>query len=116
MGIKRKTDDMNKNALGSLIRQKRLIMGFTQTELAHKVGISPSQMCRIEKGTVIPSCNLLAAIARPLDIDEQQILVCAACTVLDKPVLNDDIINEIVHALKISVSQQKVCLDYNVTR
>lgn len=62
---------MRKNAklprvLGRKIQRRRREMGFTQEELADKVGISRAYMGYIEQGRNAPSLEVLGKIARVL--------------------------------------------------
>jgi len=62
---------MRKNAklpriLGKKIQKRRSQVGFTQEELADKVGISRAYMGYIEQGRNTPSLEVVEKIARAL--------------------------------------------------
>lgn len=59
--------------LGTIVKRQRNRLGFTITELAPKSGVSPSHIARIEKDERYPSPNILRKIAKPLNIDEQEL-------------------------------------------
>lgn len=48
---------------GNRIRQIRELLGWTQTEIARRLGVEQSTIARIEKGDLKPSVSLLEAIA-----------------------------------------------------
>jgi transcriptional regulator with XRE-family HTH domain len=87
--------------LGMLIKQCRIIKGYTQTELAGITGISESCLSRIERGLTFPSTQVLISLAKPLDLDKHDLLVCSAYTALNYPeIVSDDILYDISSALK----------------
>ena len=62
---------MRKNAilpkkLGKKIQKKRKEMGYTQEELADKIGVSRAYMGYIEQGRNAPSLEVLEKIAKHL--------------------------------------------------
>ena len=59
--------------VGKRIAGERKIAGYTQAELAEKVGMWPENISRLETGAAMPSLARLAAIARVLDIDLHQL-------------------------------------------
>lgn len=98
----------NQMTLGSFIRQKRVMEDFTQTELAGALGVSPSQISRIERDKTIPLCSLMIRIAKVLAIDERDMLICAALTALTRPVMRDGTMDEIVRILREKASARKL--------
>ena len=54
--------NLNLKNIGSLIKAKRKEMGYTQSELADKVGISAQHCSRIERGEYIPSLQTFLVI------------------------------------------------------
>ena len=50
------------------MRGARGRLGWTQFDLARKVGVSESQVAKIETGRIVPEPWLKEAIARELDI------------------------------------------------
>jgi transcriptional regulator with XRE-family HTH domain len=59
--------DLTELALGSEIRERRLLRGFTQEKLAKLAGVSESFISRLENASVSPSIPTLLAIARALE-------------------------------------------------
>lgn len=55
--------------VGKLIQEKRLARGYTQSELAEKIGTSQSAINRIEKGNQNISIEMLARISEVLSSD-----------------------------------------------
>jgi len=54
-------------ALVESIIEKRLAKGFTQADLAHKIGTKQSSIARLESGSYNPSLVFLGKIAKALD-------------------------------------------------
>ncbi len=63
--------------LSKLLRQQRLMAELTLLELAAKSGVSQSHLARIERGERFPSGHILRKIAKPLELDESQLLIIA---------------------------------------
>ncbi|MBO6273234.1 helix-turn-helix transcriptional regulator [bacterium] len=55
--------------LGSLVRSKRRTIGYTQAEVAQRVGVSTQHYSRIERGEYIPSLQTFIKISQVLEID-----------------------------------------------
>lgn len=55
------------HAVGALLRQARLAVGWSQRELAHRAGVHQPQIARIERGDDI-QVSLLERVARPLGV------------------------------------------------
>lgn len=56
----------NRNDLGKILKQRRLMIPLTLKELAAKSGVSISHLGRIERGDRFPSAHILQGIAKPL--------------------------------------------------
>lgn len=63
--------------LAPTLRQQRLLLSLTLSELAAKSGVSPSHLVRIESGERFPSAHVLLKIAKPLGFDEDEIFMLA---------------------------------------
>lgn len=57
------------STLGSLIRERRLEMGFSLGQLATKLGHTAASVRRWERGEDMPEVDLLPKIAKELDLD-----------------------------------------------
>ena len=68
-----------KNDLGRMIKRQRNLLSLTLSELAVKSGVSASHLGRIERGERFPSGHILRRIAKPLELDESQLLIVAGC-------------------------------------
>ncbi len=55
--------------IGRAVRERRLALGLSQTELAAKAGMTQPALSRLEAGGVIPTIPLLDRISRALDAD-----------------------------------------------
>lgn len=53
--------------LGEMVRTRREALGFTQTELATRVGTRQPAIARLEAGGSAPSIDLLDRVAAALD-------------------------------------------------
>ena len=60
--------------IGRKIRTKRIKKGITQEKLSEAVGIGPSHMCHIEKGTTVPSFEVFISILNALDCSADELL------------------------------------------
>ena len=63
--------------LGKMLRQQRVMAELTLLELAARSGVSQSHLARIERGKRFPSGHILRKIAKPLELDESQLLMLA---------------------------------------
>jgi ribosome-binding protein aMBF1 (putative translation factor) len=55
--------------IGQAIRERRLILGLSQTELAARAGMTQPALSRLEAGGVVPTIPLLERISMALDAD-----------------------------------------------
>ena len=55
-------------SFGISIRQKRLLKGFSQEELAHRCEIDSRQIGRIERGEINTTISTVFALARALEL------------------------------------------------
>ena len=55
--------------LGQAVRERRLALGLSQTELASRAGMSQPALSRLEAGGVVPTIPLLERISTALDAD-----------------------------------------------
>ena len=69
--------DLSNADLGKMLRQRRLMAELTLLELAAKSGVSQSHLARIERGERFPSGKVLRKIAKPLELNESQLLIIA---------------------------------------
>ncbi len=60
-------DDIENVVIGYLIKQKRLELDMSQTELAKKAGIDQSDLSKIEKGNANPSIKTIHKLIHGLD-------------------------------------------------
>ncbi len=67
----------DRDDLGKIIRQRRVMMPLTLQELGATAGVSPSHLGRIENGGRFPSARILRKIARPLGFDEDELFALA---------------------------------------
>jgi transcriptional regulator with XRE-family HTH domain len=62
---------------GRLIRRQRIMIPQTLQELAVRSGVSPSHLGRMERGERFPSANILRKIAKPLNLDVNELFILA---------------------------------------
>jgi len=62
---------------GRLIRQQRIMIPLTLQELAVRSGVSQSHLGRMERGERFPSARILQKIAKPLDLDVNELFILA---------------------------------------
>jgi ribosome-binding protein aMBF1 (putative translation factor) len=55
--------------IGQAVRDRRLTLGLSQTELATRAGMTQPALSRLEAGGVIPTIPLLERISIALDAD-----------------------------------------------
>ena len=70
-------DNSNRNDLGEIIRQQRVMMSLTLGELAGRSGVSASHLGRIERGERFPSGRILRRLAKPLGFGENELFALA---------------------------------------
>ena len=68
---------INRNDLGKLLKQLRLMIPMTRRELSAATGISAQYLGRIERGKRFPSAHTLRKIDRPLGFAEDELLTFA---------------------------------------
>jgi len=69
--------DKKSKDLGEIIRQKRVLIPMTLSELSEKSGVSSSHLGRIERGERFPSARILRKIAEPLGFEEKELFTLA---------------------------------------
>ncbi|WP_042147429.1 helix-turn-helix domain-containing protein [Paucisalibacillus sp. EB02] len=65
---------MENGRIGRRIRAFRKLKGYTQVELANKLGVSLNVLGAVERGTKQVSEELIDQIAETLNIDKKEIL------------------------------------------
>ena len=55
--------------LGTVVRERRLALGLSQTELARRAGMTQPALSRLEAGGATPTIGLLERLAHALDAD-----------------------------------------------
>lgn len=63
-----------KYEIGARIRKYRKMRGFTQTELAKKIGVSSGRLSNWEQGMYRPNADIIASICKALDISPSELL------------------------------------------
>lgn len=69
---------MDKFALAYRIRAFRKLKGYTQTELADRLGVSIAIVGTIERGTRKPDARILKRIAEALGVDQEELISAEA--------------------------------------
>lgn len=60
--------------LGATVRQGRERLEWTQSQLADRIGVTPSFITKVEKDEALPSYDRTLALARALDLDVNNLL------------------------------------------
>lgn len=55
--------------IGRAVRERRLALGLSQTELARRAGMTQPALSRLEAGGVVPTIRVLERITSALDAD-----------------------------------------------
>lgn len=55
--------------IGQAVRERRLALGLSQTELATRAGMTQPALSRLEAGGVVPTIPLLERVSMALDAD-----------------------------------------------
>ena len=67
----------DKNNLGKILKQRRVMIPLTLKEVAATSGVSSSYLGRIENGQRFPSAQILRKIAKPLGFEESELFTLA---------------------------------------
>lgn len=67
----------DKNALGKILKQRRIMIPLTLTKLGADADVSASHLARIEGGKRYPSARVLRKLAKPLGFGEGELFVLA---------------------------------------
>jgi len=81
----------NRNDLGKILKQRRVMMSLTLQELSARSGVSSSHLDRVERGERFPSGRTLRKLAKPLGFEETELFTLAnylspqISTVVERP-------------------------------
>lgn len=64
-----------KHEIQSHVRERRLLRGYTQEELAERIGVTRQTVVSIEKGNYTPSVALALRLARVLGATVEELFV-----------------------------------------
>jgi len=67
----------NRNDIGKIIKQRRIIKGLLLKQLAAMSGVSIAHIGRIERGERLPSAKILRRLAEPLGFSESELFTLA---------------------------------------
>ena len=67
----------DKNNLGKILKQRRVMIPLTLQELSHAADVSVSHLGRIKRGARFPSARILRRIAKPLGFEEGELFTLA---------------------------------------
>jgi transcriptional regulator with XRE-family HTH domain len=68
-------EDTDAMALGDRIRALRKEAGWSQAELADKIGVDPGRVSRYEAGRITPSADALVRLAESLNVSIDHLLI-----------------------------------------
>ena len=83
-------DTNNRDNLGELIRQQRVMLSLTLQELAARSGVSSSHLGRIERRERFPSARILRRIAKPLGFEENELFTLAGYLSRHSPSIGEE--------------------------
>ncbi len=63
-----------KDVFGSRVRDRRIELGWTQAELAKKLGMHQPDLCDLEKGRHAPTLETVERISAILDVPPSSLL------------------------------------------
>ncbi len=75
------SDQVTAATLGARVRQFRIELGMTQTELAEKGGLSHSALSKVESGQLSPTFQTLLRIVQGLGVDMSRLLTSSGPSV-----------------------------------
>ncbi len=61
-------------SIGENVKERRIGKKLTQKELALKVGVAESMICRVERGSIMPSISLAKALANVFECELSDIV------------------------------------------
>jgi len=64
----------SRSDLGKVLKQRRVMIPLTLSELSAAAGVSSSHLGRIERGERFPSGQILRRLAKPLGFEEGELL------------------------------------------
>lgn len=97
---------MNNSELTTLIVGGRTVKGYSQRELARRIGISNSSLNDIENGRVVkPDPEILKNIAEELDLSLQQLLKVAGYGEVINWFFHDEFKNKSIKDLKSTIEE-----------
>lgn len=68
-------EDSDAMALGDRIRALRKEAGWSQAELAERIGVDPGRVSRYEAGRITPSADALVRLAEVLNVSIDHLLI-----------------------------------------
>ena len=86
----------DKNNLGKILKQRRVMIPLTLKEVAATSGVSSSYLGRIENGQRFPSAHILRKIAKPLGFEESELFTLANYLSPQSPVADEAIEDNVV--------------------
>lgn len=75
--------------LGVIVKRQRNRLGLTLLDLSKKSGVSVSHLARIENAQRYPSTNVLRKIAKPLNLDENELFNLAGYLPIEQSKTDD---------------------------
>lgn len=65
---------MDKNKFGNYVKEKRILKGYTQKQLADLLNIDVSAVSKWERGVTYPDITLIPEICKNLDVSEHELI------------------------------------------
>ena len=93
---------------GEKLKALRLGQGFTQQQLADRIGVAKSVVCYYESGSRYPSYDVLVRIARLFHTTTDYLLDIEKTRVIDVTGLTDDEVAAVTAVVNIMKTKQKI--------
>jgi transcriptional regulator with XRE-family HTH domain len=81
----------NRNNLGRMLKQRRLMIPLTLNNLEEAANVSASHLGRIERGERFPSARILRRLAGPLQMEETELMSLAGYLSPEPATVSDNV-------------------------
>lgn len=98
----------SKSDLGRMLKQRRLMVPLTLQELARAASVSSSHLGRIERGERFPSARVLKRMAKPLHVEETELMSLAGYLSPEPATASESIGTQLDPYVSMVLSQEPV--------
>lgn len=100
-----KTNCVTLKKLGELLRETREAKGLLLRQVAAAINADTAMISKFEKGERKPSREQITGLAKVLDKDEKELLVCYFSDKVASDLQNEDVANEVLKVAKKKLQQ-----------